>query len=283
MEETNRKETLELKNTGRKDYYYEEAIKTLRTNIQFCGSSLKTIMLTSSMPNEGKSETTFALAASLASIGKKVLLVDCDIRKSVMVKQHEIKGNPNGLSQYLSGQKTLEEVLYGTDIENLDLILSGPYSPNPAELLEDTLFHTMLEKARGEYDYIIIDTPPMANLIDGAIVASQCDGAVLVIESGVISYRLAQKVKAQLEKSGCRILGAVLNRVGSEYENGYYKKYYGRYYGKYYGKYYKKYGGPYGYDDPSGAGRAQGKGQTQPDGQTQVKHEKASRKKKEKQ
>ena len=71
-----------------------------------------------------------------------------------------------------------------------------------------------MEKAKGKYDYIIIDTPPMANLIDGAIIAGQCDGAVIVIESGTISYHLAQKVKAQLEKSGCRILGAVLNRGG---------------------------------------------------------------------
>ena len=98
---------LHLKNTGRKDYFYEEAIKTLRTNIQFCGSGLKTIMFTSSMPDEGKSETAFALASSFGNIGKKVLLVDADIRKSVMVKRYEIKGNPNGLSQYLSGQKSL--------------------------------------------------------------------------------------------------------------------------------------------------------------------------------
>ena len=118
-------------------------------------------------------------------------------------------------------------------MENFDIILAGPYSPNPAELLEDSLFRELLEKAKERYDYIIIDTPPMANLIDGAIIANQCDGAVIVIESGTISYHLVQKVKGQLEKSGCRILGAVLNRVDKEYENGYYKKYYGKYYGKY--------------------------------------------------
>lgn len=242
---------LELKNTERTDYYYAEAIKTLRTNIQFCGSSLKTILFTSTMSNEGKSDTTFAVAASMGSIGKKVLLIDADIRKSVVVKRHEISGRPNGLSQYLSGQKKLGEVIYNTNVENVDLILAGPYSPNPAELLEDELFTALLENARELYDYIIIDTPPMLNLIDGAIIASQCDGAVIVVESGVISYRLAQKVKQQLEKSGCRILGAVLNRVGSEYGTGYYKKYYGKYYKKYYGKYgkYGKYE-HYGYDSP---------------------------------
>ncbi|WP_195627228.1 CpsD/CapB family tyrosine-protein kinase [Clostridium sp. 1001283B150225_161107_B6] len=228
-------QTLKLKNSEKKDYHYEEAIKTLRTNIQFCGSSLKVIMFTSSLPDEGKSEITFALASSFGSIGKKVLLVDGDIRKSVLVKRYEIKGNPNGLSQYLSGQKPLDKVLYHTDTENLDMILAGPYSPDPAELLEDTLFKDMLEKSRNNYDYIIIDTPPMGSVIDGAIIASHCDGAVIVVESGTISYRLVQKVKSQLEKSGCRILGTVLNRVKAGYEKGYYKKYYGKTYGKYYG------------------------------------------------
>lgn len=239
---------LELKNTERNDYYYEEAIKTLRTNIQFCGSSLKTILFTSTVSGEGKSATTVAVASSLGSIGKRVLLVDADIRKSVLVKHHEISGRPNGLSQYLSGQKKLGEVIYHTNMENVDMILAGPYSPNPAELLEDELFKVLLENARELYDYIIIDTPPMLNLIDGAIIANQCDGAVIVVESGGISYRMAQKVKAQLEKSGCRILGAVLNRVGGEYGSGYYKKYYGKYYKKYYGKYgkYERYG----YDSP---------------------------------
>ena len=228
---------LELKNTERSDYYYTEAVKTLRTNLQFCGSSIKTILFTSTVSGEGKSATTVAVAASLGSIGKKVLLVDADIRKSVLVKRHEISGRPNGLSQYLSGQKKLGEVTYHTNVENVDLILAGPYSPNPAELLEDELFKRMLENAREIYDYIIIDTPPMLNLIDGAIIASQCDGAVIVVESGAISYRMVQKVMTQLEKSGCRILGTVLNRVGGEYGAGYYKKYYGKYYKKYYSKY----------------------------------------------
>ena len=95
---------LELKNTERNDYYYEEAIKTLRTNIQFCGSSLKTILFTSTVSGEGKSATTVAVASSLGSIGKRVLLVDADIRKSVLVKRHEISGRPNGLEKLFTTQ-----------------------------------------------------------------------------------------------------------------------------------------------------------------------------------
>ena len=222
------------------DYHYNEAIKTLRTNIQFCGNGIKTIMLTSSLPDEGKSDITFAMASSLAQIGKKVVMVDADIRKSVLVSRYHLEREVSGLSQYLSGQRSLENVLYDTNIENLSIIFAGPYSPNPADLLEESLFGDMISKLKEKYDYIIVDTPPMGNLIDGAIVARQCDGAVMVIESGSISYRLEQRVNGQREKSGCRILGVVLNKVNMK-RNGYYSKYYGKYgkYSKYghYGKY----------------------------------------------
>ena len=227
-----------LEKTQQVNYLYSEAIKTLRTNIQFCGSGIQVVMFTSSLPNEGKSETTLSLAESLGSIGKRTLLIDADMRKSVFAARYGIKGKINGLSQYLCGQKTREEVIYATNIENVDFILAGPYSPNPAELLEDPLFKELIEAARKDYDYVVIDTPPMGNLIDGAIIASQCDGAALVVEAGAISYRLAQKVKSQLERSGCRILGAVLSKVGGSENGRYYDTYYKKYYGKYYGKYY---------------------------------------------
>ena len=223
-------ETVELRREMRDDYNYKESIKTLRTNIQFCGSSIRAIMFTSSLPDEGKSDVSFALAESLAQIGKKTVLIDADIRKSVLVARYQLKCEVAGLSQYLSGQKTLEDVVYQTNEENLSVIFAGPYSPNPAELLEEELCGRMFEALRSYYDYIIVDTPPMANLIDGAIVASHCDGAVLVIESGAISYRLEQRVTSQLEKSGCRILGSVLNKV-DVHTKSYYGKYgrYGRY------------------------------------------------------
>ena len=216
------------------DYNYVEAIKTLRTNLQFSGSSIRVIMFTSSIPNEGKSETSFQLASSLAQLGKHVLLIDADIRKSVTVSRYQLDHEVNGLSQYLSSQVTKEEAIYQTNVNGLEVMFAGPYSPNPAELLEEEMFTKLVLWARETYDYVIIDTPPMGNLIDGAIVARHCDGAVLVIESGAISFRLLQKVKAQLEKSGCRILGTVLNKVTVDH-SGYY-----RYYGKY-GRYGKQY------------------------------------------
>lgn len=230
------------------DYSYNEAIKTLRTNLQFCGNNIRTVMFTSALPDEGKSDIVFAAAQSMAQIGKKVLLVDADIRKSVLVSRYQLEEEVSGLTQYLSGQKKLEEVIYDTNIDHLSVIFAGPYSPNPAELLEGELFARLLEYAGGEFDCVMIDTPPMGSLIDGAVIAQNCDGAVIVIEAGAISYRLEQKVKAQIDKSGCRVLGAVLNKVdlGASGQYGKYGKY-GKYghYGKYgkYGKYgqYKKY------------------------------------------
>lgn len=194
------RQTVALNRSMKDDYHYNEAIKTLRTNIQFCGNGIRVIMMTSSLPDEGKSDIAFALASSLTQIGKKVLLIDADIRKSVLVSRYQLEQEVCGLSQYLSGQKPLEEIRYATSVENLHLIFSGPYSPNPAELLEEDLFDVLIKQMRQEYDYIIIDTPPMGNLIDGAIVARQCDGAVMVVESGAVSYRLEQRVKNQLEK-----------------------------------------------------------------------------------
>lgn len=224
------------------DYGYREAIKILRSNIQFSGSSVRTVLFTSSMPAEGKSDISLSLAEALSQIGKKTLLVDADIRKSVLADRYMPGRETAGLSQYLSGQKELDEIIYKTDQENLYLMFAGPYAPNPAELLSEELCGQMFEILRVSYDYVIVDTPPMGNLIDGAVLARHCDGAVMVIESGAISYKLEQKVKSQIERTGCRILGAVLNKVDIRSE-GYYGKYgrYGRYgkYGQYgqYGKY----------------------------------------------
>lgn len=208
------------------DYGFDEALKTLRTNVQFCGSNVRVVMFTSTVPNEGKSKLAFSFAASMAQIGKKVLFIDADIRKSVLVTRYRPNREVDGLSQYLCGQKEIEDIIYETNHENMHMIFSGPYAPNPAELLEEAIFDDLLKQAKEEYEYIVIDTPPMANLIDGAIIAGRCDGAVMVVQSGGVSYKMVQKAKIQLEKSGCRILGVALNKVAGE-TYGYYGKYKG--------------------------------------------------------
>lgn len=217
-----------MRDPKKSNYFYEEAVKTLRTNIQFSGKQVKTILFTSCYPNEGKSDVTFTLAVEMGKAGKRVLLVDADIRKSNFVRRYHVKENILGLSQYLSGQAELKEVVYQTNFVNVDMIFAGPSAPNPSELLGDLEFDKMIQEKREDYDYIFIDTPPAFNLTDATIVAKNCDAGILVIESEAVSYKVAQKVKAQVERSGCHILGAVLNKVDVKKEK-YYNSYKGYY------------------------------------------------------
>ena len=224
-------------NIEKNNYQIAESYKSLRTNIQFCGEDKKVIVITSCTSNEGKSSVSLQLAVSLAQAGKKTLLIDADMRKSVLMGRIKTDGQKIfGLSHLLTGQSTLQEVICSTDVNNFYLILSGPFPPNPAELLGGKNFKIILNALRDVYDYIIIDTPPLGNVIDSAIVAENCDGVVMVIEAGAISYRFAQQVMDQLKKSNCPILGAVLNRVDLKRQvYGKYGKYYGEYYGNHEG------------------------------------------------
>ncbi|MBU5333622.1 polysaccharide biosynthesis tyrosine autokinase [Anaerocolumna aminovalerica] len=213
------------------EFSVNEAYKTLRTNIQFCGKDIKTICITSSLPDEGKTVVAFRLATALSESGKKVLFIDADLRKSVIVNRLKISNGANGLSQYLSGMSTLEEVIHKTNVENVDIIFTGILPPHPSEMLENEEFKDLVRSQREIYDYIIIDTPPLGVVIDSANVAEICDGTILVIESGKISYRLIQRVLKQLITGKSRVLGAVLNKANI-YGKGYKKNYYGKYYGR---------------------------------------------------
>ena len=207
------------------DFRTQEAFKTLRTNIDFSGDNVKVICITSCTPNEGKSSTSFELAKSYAQMGKKVLLVDADLRKSVMRQRHK-KGKVRlGLTNYLVGKVEFQEALCATDVKNLHMIFSGPVPPNPSELLGNKRFVRMIENARENYDMVIVDTPPLGSVIDTAVVSKCCDGAVIVIASGEISYHFARKIKEQLVVADCRILGVVMNKVSIG--GTYYKEYWG--------------------------------------------------------
>lgn len=216
----------------------EEAYKLLRTNLFFCGRDKKVIAITSSTMNEGKSMISMNLALSLVEAGKKVILIDADLRNSTMTGQLRCTGEKYGLAYYLSDMVTFDQVICSTDYENLDIIMTGRFPPNPAELLSGKTFRNMLDQLRHIYDYVIIDTPPVGSVIDGAIIAESCDGLILVVEANAISYRFVQRVKDQLEKTACPILGVILNKVDASAE-GYGR--YGRYghYGRYgrYGRY----------------------------------------------
>lgn len=236
-------ETVKFGNLKEQSYKMKESLRALKTNVQFCGDDIKTLLITSAVPNEGKSTVALNLARSLTESGKRVLLIDTDMRKSVFVGRLRASSDSGeeicGLSHYLSGQKKLEDVLYGTDIPRLFMIFAGPSVPNPTEILEKRYFEELLKFGQEHFNYIILDCAPIGAAIDAAVVAKHCDGAILVIAQGMASGRLILGVKKQLEASGVRILGAVLNKVKTKksgYDGGYYGSYYGSYYGNYYGK-----------------------------------------------
>lgn len=221
-----------IRATEQMDFRAKEAYKTLRTNLSFAGNEVRVISLTSCTPNEGKSSVSFQLCMSLAESGKKTILVDADLRKSVLRGRYKANKEKYGLSHYLSGQAEFEDACCRTNIENFDIIFAGPVPPNPSELLGSDRFKSLIELLRWKYDYVIVDTPPLGSVIDGVVAANVCDGTLIVVESGAISYKFVQNIKDQLDKGGCRVLGCVLNKVNMK-ASGYYGKYYGKYYGNY--------------------------------------------------
>lgn len=226
-----------LKDIFEKDYAFTEAYKELRTNILFSGENTHVIAVTSSLQSEGKSTVSLELSKSLSELNYKVLFVDTDLRKSNIVSRY-IKKEDNsiilGLSHFLTGQATLDDIIHTTQNPNLDIILCGHYPPNPVELLSQPKFAEMLVYAKENYDYVIVDTPPLGAVIDAAIIAKNCDGAILVISPDYVDAKIARKVKAQLTKSDCKILGVVMNQVKKRKNNyGYYNQYYGKYYKSY--------------------------------------------------
>ena len=145
---------VELTDPRKSNYFYEEALKTLRTNIQFAGADIKTILVTSCFPNGGKSDVAFQLAREMGMAGKKTVFLDADIRKSVLVQRYFVDSDVKGLSQFLSGQAPVRDILYGTNYENVDMIFAGPMAPNPSELLNGRVFAKLMGELKQRYDYV---------------------------------------------------------------------------------------------------------------------------------
>lgn len=218
-------------------YELNEELKLLRTNIQFCGDDKRVIMITSAFSGEGKSTIALDLAKSFTELGKRVLFIDADMRKSAILRNIGGTVPQLGLSHYLSGQCEGSEIICRTNVKGLSMVVSGKVPPNPAELIARPQMEDIIKVGRQYCDYVIVDCPPVGMVVDAAVVAPFCDGSLVLIEAGEVKYRLAQEVIAKLEATGCPILGVVLNKV-NHYKNG---KYYGRYYGSHYGHYYGKY------------------------------------------
>lgn len=216
----------------------KEVYRTLRTNIEFTGVENRAIAITSVVPNDGKTTVTWNLAQMFAENGKKTLVVDADMRKSVLFQRLKIQEELPGLSHYLSGQKSLNDIICATNKPNMYLIPAGVFPANPTELLGNERFEQMLKTLKNTVDYILIDTPPLSNVIDAAVAAKAADGSILVVASDVSSRVETKSVTEQLRAANSNILGVVLNKVDVRR-------------GSYYGKYgsYGKYGGYYGHSE----------------------------------
>ena len=207
-----------------------EAYRVIRTSVQFAqaGKELQTIALTSCTPNEGKSTTIANLAVVLTQAGKSVLIMDCDMRNPTVHKNFNLS-NKIGLSSCISMGTAVADAVQATGIEGLDALTAGVIPPNPSELLSSERMKNILQRAKEEYDYVLIDTPPVLPVTDALIVSRFVDGVILTIASGEVKVEMARDVKTQLVHAGANILGVVLNKVRSEHHGYGYGYYY--YYG----------------------------------------------------
>lgn len=203
-----------------------EQYRTIRTNIEFSSvdQDMRSLLVTSSGPSEGKSSTTANLGVVFAQQGKRVLLIDGDLRKPTVHYTFKLD-NRTGLSTVLVGEKTLEETVKETDVPNLEILTCGPIPPNPSELLGSNAMKQMLQKAQETYDVVIFDTPPVLAVTDAQILANICDGSIIVARSEQTEYEAIQKAKDLLEPAYAKLLGIVLNDVPQKKSNTYY--YYG--------------------------------------------------------
>nr|WP_157256215.1 CpsD/CapB family tyrosine-protein kinase [Bacillus timonensis] len=203
-----------------------EQYRTIRTNVQFStvDEELQTLMVTSSGPGEGKSTTTNNIAIVFAQQGKKVLLVDADLRKPTSHYSFRTE-NYVGLTNVLTKQSSLIDAVQVTDQENLYLLTSGPVPPNPAELLGSKSMNEFLKNAKEGFDLIIFDTPPVLAVTDAQILANKCDGVVMVVSSGKTENEAAVKAKELLVSAQAKLLGVVLNNKSQKESQHYY--YYG--------------------------------------------------------
>ncbi|GHH97714.1 CpsD/CapB family tyrosine-protein kinase [Neobacillus kokaensis] len=202
-----------------------EQYRLIRNNLHFSSvdKDIKTIVITSPDPSEGKSTTSANLSIILAQQGKKVLLVDTDLRKPTVHFAFKVS-NIYGLTNILTKDINLEQAITKTYVANLDLLTSGPLPPNPSELLNSNAMELIIEDLKGLYDYVIFDTPPILVVTDSQVMASKCDGVVMVIASGKTKKDRAMKAKDFLEKANSLLLGVVVN--GVDYKQ---KDYYGHY------------------------------------------------------
>ncbi|MFN2289801.1 MAG: CpsD/CapB family tyrosine-protein kinase, partial [Anaerolineae bacterium] len=209
-----------------------ESFQSLRTAVMLAarGEGCHILQVTSAVPSEGKTTVVFNLGKVLAAAGARVLLLDADLRKPRLHRIISAK-NVRGLTSVVLGERELNEVItVVADVPNLDVVCSGPLPPNPPELYGKATFAKLLAQARQEYDWVIIDTAPVASVTDPVICSSLVDLVLLVVQYGHARRQLIRDAVRSLSRTGVRIAGCLLNKVDVERDHYYYSYYYSSYY-----------------------------------------------------
>jgi len=220
---------------GELDYHTNEAFNTLCTNLSLAGGDIRKILITSCQAGEGKSFVSINLMRAFAELGMRVVLVDADLRASMLMGDYEIHSVEQrsrervGLTNYLAGRCSVEEILGSTNIENAYLIPAGKTVMKSLAFLRSSRLQDMLDQLAERFDVVLVDAPPVGTIIDAAKVATVCDGTLFVVQSNAVSRSHLSSSLRQIEKTGCPVLGTVLNQYDDRvYGNKYY--YSGDYY-----------------------------------------------------
>lgn len=220
---------LHIRNLPELPFDMTEAFNQLRVNLGFCGDKVKTVMITSSVPNEGKSFVAVQLWKQIAELGTPTLLIDCDLRNSELRSKYGISSTEKllGGAHYLAGRAELDDVLYQTNIPNAYILPVASSIANPTILLESERFSQMLETCKKMFGYILLDTPPLGSVADALNIATHCDGTVLVVRSGSTPRKMVDNSVQLLKRTETPLLGVVLNRADmNSKSNVYYHRYY---------------------------------------------------------
>lgn len=221
-------------------FMYQEAYKSLRTNINFISSTsdIKSVIITSALPQESKSNVAVNIAINMASEGKKVILVDCDLRKPVLHKYLRVGSHHQGLTDVLAGKVKLDDAIVKFKDVKVHLLPAGTIPPNPSEMLSQERMRKLVDFLKETYDFVIIDAPPVSVVTDAAVLGNYVDGAILVVRSKFAPKETIQLAKQKLENVNIKILGVVLTRYNAKNatRNSAYTYSYGYGYGYGYGE-----------------------------------------------
>lgn len=224
------------------DFVSREAMNTLCTNLSYCGPDVRKVLITSRYAGEGKSYVSMNLMRTLAKLGRRVVLVDTDLRASGIQSDYQLRYNTEkhyGLADYLSGQCSITEAFYQTNIPGAFMIPAGHEAPNPLQLLDTTSMKQLVEWLSAQFDVVLIDTPPVGVLSDAVATAKFCDGALLVVGYRKGSQNEIGEVVNHIKQTGCKMLGAVLNGVKFKNMSNKYYYYSSERYSGHYSKRYK--------------------------------------------